>query len=92
MFLLKILFYIKKEVRKDDELQISKTSFLSECQPADILLVGDLMKMKYIFMFAQFLGGLGASPMSVLAITFMNENIETKTYPFYMGLYFYLIL
>jgi len=77
--------------QKQDLCVSSKDSLLykkRECQPTDILLVGDLMKMKYIFMFAQFLGGLGASPMSVLAITFMNENIETKTYPFYMGMYF----
>jgi len=44
--------------------------------------------IKYAFWLAQILNGVGSTPLTVLAIVYMNENINSNTYSLCLGLYF----
>jgi len=44
--------------------------------------------MQYAFWLAQILNGVGSTPLTVLAIVYMNENINSNAYSLCLGLYF----
>lgn len=51
--------------------------------------------VKYVFWFAQILNGMGNTPLTVLAVVYMNENVNDKFYSVCLGefslLLFFLI-
>ena len=47
--------------------------------------VSGLNRYKYMFIVAQILHGVGATPLSTLAITYMDENLKAKMTPVYTG-------
>lgn len=56
--------------------------------PSSSFAAASHRSMKHLFMFAQFLNGVGATPLSVLAITFMDENVNRQFYSFCIAAYF----
>ena len=40
---------------------------------------------KYVFMFAQLLSGIGVTPVTVLAIPYMDENVHPAVCQLYLG-------
>lgn len=47
-----------------------------------------LKQMKYVFMLGQFFNGIGNTPLGVLAVTFIDENVDKRVYPIYIGIYY----
>ena len=45
----------------------------------------NLNNIKYAFWLAQILNGVGSTPLTVLAIVYMNENINSNTYSLCLG-------
>jgi len=47
--------------------------------------------MKYVFLFGQFLIGMGSTPLSVLGVTFIDESVDPQVYPIYIGKFAFLL-
>lgn len=43
--------------------------------------------MKYVFILGQFVLGVGSSPLSILAVTMIDESVNQKVYPIHIGMY-----
>ena len=41
--------------------------------------------MIHWFLLGQFLNGAGCTPLSVLGVTFIDESVDPKVYPIYIG-------
>ena len=50
-----------------------------------------LRNYKYIFIIAQLLHGMGATPLYTLGVTYLDENLKPKVAPVYLGKYVMLL-
>lgn len=46
---------------------------------------GGLSGYRYVFMLAQFLHGIGATPLYTLGVTYLDENVKSSYAPIYIG-------
>lgn len=44
--------------------------------------------MKYVFILGQFVLGIGSSPLSILAVTMIDESVNQKVYPIHIGIFY----
>nr|CAB3266358.1 solute carrier organic anion transporter family member 4A1-like [Phallusia mammillata] len=68
----------------------SLNATVADCADFTTTLVSyvSISQMKYVFLFGQFLTGIGCTPLAVLGVTFIDESVDPQVYPMYIGIYY----
>uniref|UniRef100_A0A3Q1FD73 Solute carrier organic anion transporter family, member 4A1 n=1 Tax=Acanthochromis polyacanthus TaxID=80966 RepID=A0A3Q1FD73_9TELE len=49
---------------------------------------GEMSNYRFVFMLGQFLHGIGATPIYTLGVTYLDENVNSKSAPVYVGVFY----
>lgn len=69
---------------------VQKLDKPNECDKQGLLKLSKVHGFYYVFIFAQILHGIGATPIYTLGITFLDESIPQAASPVYLGFFYAL--
>lgn len=73
------------QVSFPEQTGVCMTNQTSLCEGKE---AGGLSNYRFVFMLAQFLHGIGATPLYTLGVTYLDENVKSTYAPIYIGIFY----